>query len=50
MILFYLVDEFTQLVYANLFFFDKRGDSTELGVVEVVLDDTRNRRATILLL
>ena len=47
---FYLVDEFFQLVYADLFFFDKRGDSTEIGVVEIVFDDTRNRRTTILLL
>ena len=46
----YLVDEFAQIIHANLFFFDKRGDGTEVGVVEVVLDDTRDRRASILLL
>ena len=42
-IVLYLVDEFAQVIHANLFFFDKRGDGTEVGVVEVVLDDTRNR-------
>ena len=43
----YLIDKFAQFVNADLLFFDKRGDGREIGVVEVVLDNTSYRPPSV---